>query len=59
MAPQSAQMPARINFLAPAHASRNWSLTMNGRVSLGFSTGAEQWLCAHPPARLAEAEVAE
>lgn len=59
MAPQSALMPASVNFLASAHTSRYWGLAMNGRLSLGFSTRAEEWLCAHPPARFAESEMAE
>jgi hypothetical protein len=59
VAPQSTLMPAPINFLASVHASRYRSLTMNRRFSLGFATGAKKRLCAHPSARLAEAEVAE
>lgn len=59
MAPQSALMPASVNLLASAHTSRYWGLAMNGRLSLGFSTRAEEWLCAHPPARFAESEMAE
>jgi hypothetical protein len=52
-------MPTPINFLASIHASRYRSFTMNRRVSLGFPTGAEKRLSAHPPARFAKAEVAE
>jgi hypothetical protein len=52
-------MPAPINFLASIHTSRYRSLTMNRRVGLGFATGAEKRLSAHPSARFAEAEVAE
>jgi hypothetical protein len=59
VAPQSTLMPAPVNFLASIHASRYRSLTMNRRVSLGFPTGAEKRLSAHPSARFTEAEVAE
>ena len=59
MAPQSTLMPAPVNFLASIHTSRYRSLTMNGRVSLGFPTGTEKRLRAHPSARFAKAEVAE
>jgi hypothetical protein len=59
VAPQSTLMPTPINFLTSIHASRNRSLTMNGRVGLGFPTGAEKRLRAHPSARFAKAEVAE
>ena len=38
MASQSALMSTFVNFLTSVHASRHWGLTMNGRVSLGFST---------------------
>jgi hypothetical protein len=59
VAPQSTLMPTSIDFLASIHASRYRSLTMNGRVGLGFATGAKKRLCAHPSARFTEAEVAE
>jgi hypothetical protein len=55
MAPQSTLMPAPINFLASVHASRYRCLTMNRRVGLGFPTGAEKRLGAHPSARFAKA----
>jgi hypothetical protein len=59
VAPQRTLMPTPINFLASIHTSRYRGLTMNGRVGLGFATGAEKRLRAHPSARLAKAEVAE
>jgi hypothetical protein len=55
MAPQSTLMPAPINFLASIHTSRYRSLTMNRRVGLGFATGAEKRLGAHPSAMFAKA----